>query len=451
MINRKSTAFWTVIFLSLAHVPLGVAIYNWPILGLLHQVCLFAFAFYCALQDKKLERVAVVVAYIIGAEILWRMAGVSIYWELGKFISSFILIVSLIRRQCYRIPLLPAAYLVVLIPACLITLVGAMPGDARNTLSSNMSGPLFLCISCIFFSHLTLTRADIGRIAIAVILPLFSVAFVTLFYTVSTPDIQFTGESNFATSGGFGPNQVSSMLGLGAFFALLLLIVFRPSFKFSLFLILAALFMTAQSVMTFSRGGMYNAVGAVAATVLILLIREPSSAIRRLAPIALIGLVFIALIFPAMDEFTGGSLGERFEDSQATNRTEILEADVNIFLEHPLFGAGVGMAYELREQYLDRKAMSHTEFARLLAEHGFFGVLAIAILVAIAVINVRRQTTTLGKALLVGILVWSTLFMLNAGMRLAVPSFLWGMSFASIVSGPRISAWRSRNVKALGR
>lgn len=448
--DRKAKPSRLVLLLSLAHVPLGVIIYSWPAAGLLHQVCLFAFAFYCALKDKKLERTAVIVAYIIGAEVLWRMAQVSIYWELGKYVSSFILIVALIRQGYFRVPPLPVLYMLVLMPACLLTLVGQMPGDARNILSSNMSGPLFLCVSCIFFANAALTRAGIGRILIAAVLPLFSVAFVTLFFTISASEIEFTGESNFATSGGFGPNQVSSMLGLGAFLALLALVIFRQSFKFSLFLILTALIMTAQSVMTFSRGGMYNTIGAIAATIILLLLREPSAAVRRLAPIALGGVVFIALVFPMMDQFTGGSLGERFEDTQGTNRTEILAADLKIFLDQPFLGAGVGMAYELREGYLERKAMSHTEFARLLSEHGIFGGLAVVILVMMAVMNVRRQPTTFGKALFVGVLIWSALFMMNAGMRLAAPSFLFGMTFLTVVGGPRIRAWR-RNSRTLAR
>jgi hypothetical protein len=46
--------------------------------------------------------------------------------------------------------------------------------------------------------------------------PAVSIAALALFGILTNPDITFNTESNFATSGGFGPNQVSSMLGLGA-------------------------------------------------------------------------------------------------------------------------------------------------------------------------------------------------------------------------------------------
>jgi len=436
-VTEGDTKPYRVIFiLGLLHIPLGVFIYSQPTLGLFHQVAVFVFAFYCAGQKQiKLERVAMVVAYIVGAEVLWRMAGVSVFWEMGKYGSSLIFILALVRRQIRRFPIVPLLYFVALTPAAAITLSNQPDTElARNMLSSGMSGPLFLAVSCVFGANLEVTKVGIQRIIAAMILPLVSIGFVTLFFTVSADQIQFTGESNFATSGGYGPNQVSAMLGAGVFGALLLLIIFHNSFREKLVLGVVALFMAAQSVMTFSRGGMYAAVGATTATALILLVREPGTAIKRLAPILIASLIFLGLIFPFMDNWTDGSLSERFEDTQGTNRTEIVEADLNIFLENPVFGAGVGSAYSLRQQYLDRKAMSHTEFTRLVSEHGLFGVFALVTLAIIAITNITRQKTLLGRAFVVGTVVWACLFMVNAGMRLAAPSLMWGLTFLTIAN-----------------
>ena len=126
-----------------------------------------------------------------------------------------------------------------------------------------MSGPFLLLVSCWFFSFVSPTPLQLRRIFFAIVVPLLSVAFATLFYTVTADQIQFTGESNFATSGGFGPNQVSSLLGLGAFAALFCFIAFRNGARYKLYTLLAALFFAAQSVMTFSCGGMYNTAGAI--------------------------------------------------------------------------------------------------------------------------------------------------------------------------------------------
>lgn len=430
MAEEKTRKYRLILILALVHIPLGILIYSQSVLGVIHQLGIISFALYCAIQKQiKLERVAIIVAYIVGADVLWRMANVSIYWEIGKYGSALVLLLALIRRQFHQLPILPILYFVALLPAGLITLNNQDPDLARNMLSSALSGPFFLAVSCIFFANVEVPKVAIRRILVALMLPLLSVAFVTLFYTVSaSSDIKYTNESNFATSGGFGPNQVSAMLGAGAFAALLLLIIFNNSVKEKFVLACVALFMAAQSVMTFSRGGIYAAIGATLA-VSVILLREPRTAVRRLAPIALAALIFLAWIFPYMDDFTGGSLSNRFEDTTGTNRTEIVEADFDIFLENPLFGAGVGSAYALRQRYLDRKAMSHTEFARLLSEHGVFGLFAFCTLLAIAAVNIKRQKTMLGRAFVVGVVVWSCLFMVNAGMRLAAPSFLWGLTF----------------------
>lgn len=433
--NLKAKEYRTILLLALAHIPLGILFYNAGVLSLVHQVAILAFGLYCAIQPRvKLEGVAVVVAYIIGAEILWRMVGISVSWELGKFGSSMILVAALVRRRVDRFPALPVLYFLALLPACILTLLVENSEMAKDILSSNMSGPLFLLVSCVFFANVQVTAVSIRRMIAAILLPLISVGFITLFYTFSAPEIEFTGESNFATSGGFGPNQVSSMLGLGAFCALLYLVIFRSSMREKLVVGMVALFMAAQSVMTFSRGGIYNAVGAIIVTSLVLL-RDPSTAMRRLVPVMLAGLVFLALVFPYMDEFTGGSLSERFEDTQGTSRIEIAQADLGIFFENPIIGAGVGAAYDLREAYLDRKAMSHTEFTRLLSEHGSFGVLALLALLGMAVGNFYRQRTIFGRAFVAGVAVWASLFMVNAGMRLAAPSFMWGLTFLTIING----------------
>src|SRR5690606_10905987 len=150
-----------------------------------------------------------------------------------------------------------------LLPACLVTVAELGPQGAFGTLSANMSGPLCLAVSCWYFSSLRLGGADLRNVFFAAITPLISVAAVTLFYTVTAENIQFNTESNFATAGGFGPNQVSTMLGLGLFLAASALILYPIPRTLKLVLAGLALFFTAQSVMTFSRSGVYNAVGAL--------------------------------------------------------------------------------------------------------------------------------------------------------------------------------------------
>lgn len=416
------------LYLVLLHIPLGILLYNAGPLALLHPIGAFVIGMRRALLvEEKLERVAPLAAYIVGAEILWRMAGVPIFWEFGKYGAAFIMLTALLRRKLWKIPAFPLFYFILLLPAAIVTLVEKNLTDSRNMISFNLSGPFLLFVTCWFFSYLKMNQPQLRKLFLALMVPLMSVAVTTFFYTVTTADIEFTGESNFATSGGFGPNQVSGMLGLGAFLAVAGILLFKNALNYTLFFGALAVLFTAQSVLTFSRGGMYNAVGAILLIVLFQM-QNLKDAVRRLLPVLAISGIFILVIFPYLNDFTGGALKERFEDSEASGRVEIVDADVKIFAENPILGVGLGNAYTARGKFLyPHKAVSHTEFSRLTAEHGTFGLLAIGALILMMVYNFKKQESSFGKAFVVGFIGWSMLFMLNAGMRLAAPALILGM------------------------
>lgn len=424
--NISSREVRLTLLIGLLHLPLGLLLYRTPSAAIVHPIAVFLIGSYWAVQRRyTLDRVALAAGYLIGAEVLWRMAQIPIYWEFGKFGSAAIMIIALIARRPFKTPHLPLVYFLALIPACLITFSEFDPVDARGVISATMSGPFSLAVSCWFFLNVRLTVPQVRRILFAIMIPLLSVACVTLFYTVTIENIQFNTESNFATSGGFGPNQVSAMLGLGVLLAAGSVILFRNSTTAKVILGALAVFFAAQSVMTFSRGGIYNAVGGLVVLVLFHF-RNVVDGAKRVLPIVGFVWLFLWLVFPAMNNFTGGKLLERFEEEGTGNRTEIVQTQIEIFLEYPVFGAGVGVG-----------PSTHTEFARLIAHHGSFGLVAIICLLVMTVKNLTRQRSILGRALVAGFSVWAALFMLNAAMRLAAPSFILGMSFVTIAGHRR--------------
>lgn len=434
--ERATREFRLIVLATLLHLPLGILLYNIGPLALLHPLIVFVLGLNWAIRKQcRMGQVALSIGYLIGSEVLWRMAQIPVPWEFGKYGSAVIIIVALMRRNGHRIPPLPLIYFIALLPSCVLTLLAFDFNESRDVLSSSLSGPLLLLLSCWFFANTRMTLPELRRLGISILIPLISVSCVTLFYTVSANEINFTQESNFATSGGFGPNQVSSMLGLGCFVALLILIIFRNNTSYKIYFALAALLCTAQSVMTFSRGGIYNALVAILAVTLWEL-RKPAHSWRRLAPVVVAAALFLLLVFPVLDNITGGSLQERFVDVGTTKREDIATTDFRIYYENPLLGIGVGLAYDYREQLLGYKAMSHTEFSRLLSEHGTFGLVALLSLIGMSFINLKRQPSNLGRALVIGATAWSVMFMFNAGMRLGAPSFIWGLTFVTIVGPP---------------
>ncbi len=436
VLRQPLEKFKLLLLLTLAHIPLGVLLYNTSSLALIHPLAVFFIGLRRAIRpEEKLERIAPFVIYLVGCEILWRMAHLPIFWESGKYASSAIMLVALFRRRCWKIPTLALLYLLCLIPSCIMSVSNNEFSDARDMLSFNMSGPFLLFVTCWFCSYLNVNWEQIKTYFYTLIIPLMSVGVTTLFYTVTAPVIKFNTESNHATSGGFGPNQVSAMLGLGAFLCISGYLIFKNNFAENLYLGLLTVLFTAQSVMTFSRGGMYNALGAVF-VVLLFQIFNSGEGLKRLLPLLGVTVLFLVLIFPYLNDFTGGNLGLRFMESDPTNRGGIVAADLEIFAQNPFFGVGVGESFFLYGQLLNEITASHTEFSRLLSEHGMFGIAAIACLILMFFSNLINQTSIAGKALVAGLFVWSSLFMLNAGMRLAAPSLILGLSYLTIRNVP---------------
>lgn len=442
MAKKLSREFGLPLRLIALHLPLGILLYRSSALALIYPLIVFFLGLYWASRpQEKTIKVAYAAAYLVGAEVLWRMAESSIYWEFGKYGMSLIMIVALVQRGYRKIPKLPLLYFVCLLPSALLTIFNNSLSDARGKISFNLSGPLALFVCCWFFSYVRVNWLRLKKILITLTVPIISVAVVTLFYTITTQNIQFTSESNHALSGGFGPNQVSSILGLGVFACLVCFLLFANDVKYKIYIAALTVFFAAQSVMTFSRGGMYAAAGATLVVVLFHM-RNLNKNVKRLLPIAALVLFFLIFIFPYMNAFTGGKLKERFEDSGTTNRTEIVESDVILFLKNPIFGTGVGESKDIRQKIIGFESASHTEFSRIISEHGSFGVLSLLALGLAAFYNLKKQRSSLGKALIAGALAWSGLFMLNAGMRLAAPAFIWGLSFITLIDATQISEMR---------
>jgi hypothetical protein len=166
-----------------------------------------------------------------------------------------------------------------------------------------------------------------------------------------------------------------------------------------------------------------------------------SEGVKRTAPIVVLGLVFFLVVFPKLDDFTGGKLQERFEETGTSNRMDIIGSDLDIFADNPILGVGVGVSKSARREYVGFSAASHTEMSRLISEHGAFGIAAILCILLGVLLTFKQQSSVLGRALVAGLATWALLYMLNAGMRLAAPGYALGLAFIQIVY-PRVRRLR---------
>ena len=409
-----------------AHVPLALAMKLYPSLATTHAVASVSIGIAVALLDRRSIRVAYVAAYICGAEVLWRMTHAQVYWEFGKYGTAVILLVSILRSGSFKGAVLPFVYFALLLPSALLTIAAVDPIKAQELLSFNLSGPFALTVGACFFSRLKISAVQITQLFLILIGPVLGIAAIALVSINTASQIQFTNNSNVAASGGFGPNQVSAALGVGAVLSLFLLLLGRSGTVVKALLVCAMILSSVQCVLTFSRGGIYNA-GAGILFASFFLMKDARSRMRLLL---VAGTLFLAVQFvflPKLDDMTGGALSNRLKNTETTGRVEIAWSELEIWAANPVLGVGPGMGMF----YYNNSA--HTEFTRVLAEHGLLGMGALVLMTVMAAKNLRRSKTPNTKAVVALLIGWSFFFLLSAGMRIVAPSFLLSLTFASIL------------------
>jgi hypothetical protein len=101
---------------------------------------------------------------------------------------------------------------------------------------------------------------------------------------------------------------------------------------------------------------------------------------------------------------------------------------LDLFFANPLLGVGPGTSQFERTGVAEEDANTHTEYSRLLAEHGVLGVVALVLLAVMMVQSVRSTTTTWNRFLSVGVGVYALFTMSHSATRIAIIAVLFGLA-----------------------
>jgi hypothetical protein len=411
----------------LVHAPFAVWLRDQETIATFHALAVLGVGLsYVTVRYRPVIAIGAV-AYIAGAEVVWRMAGIRVFWEFSKYGVLLILLLAFVRLPRYRTTNWWALfYLGLLIPSVGLTIEQIGLSQARDALSFNLSGPVALGVAVLFFSSVRAESLDLEMVVFALLGPILGVLAICTYGTVTASYIYFEAESNFATSGGFGPNQVSALLGLGALLSLLLAFQHsRPWMRWTFFVLTGAFLV--QGVLTFSRGGVINAVVCIG-FLCVHLIRQPRVRTMVLGVLVIFTFLGATVIIPRLNEFTGGALQERYSSTSGGLRKTIAEEELDIWKDHPMMGVGPGMSKYYRNDLLGFEVASHTEFTRLLCEHGTLGLLALLVLVGIAASCYLKAPTVLEKAWVSAFSGWAFIEMSHSAMRIVAISLLFGLA-----------------------
>jgi O-antigen ligase len=336
--------------------------------------------------------------------------------------------------------------LLLLVPSVVIaTFVLASSVEDRKIISFVISGPACLGVSALYAYQRKISYDQMHNILLAVGLPVISLTTYLILYNPSVRDVITGTDSSAATSGGFGPNQVSTALGLGIFIFVCRAILQSSSLKTVILNLSIAAIITFRGVVTFSRGGIYTAIVMISLLLFGLYLKFNANGKIKLSYF-IVGLFTISsLIWTYSLSQTNGMIGNRYsnkdafgraKDSKFTGREELAASELNAFYSSPIFGVGVGKSMEIRKQETGIDAASHNEISRLLAEHGSLGILILLILFITPVI---LHFDNRENFFMYPILFFWLLTINHAAMRIAAPAFVYSLALLKVyIKAPTI-------------
>ncbi|MTH17562.1 O-antigen ligase family protein [Flavobacterium sp. LC2016-01] len=435
MKNKTITYNYLILF----HFLIALAVFVLPVLSKLYALIIPIAGIYLVNKTKnRNNEVLLVCAYLVGVEVFLRMTGGNFNNEYVKFNLVFFMFLGMIYSSFSPSSFIYWFFLILLIPCILITAsVDQINIDVKKLLFFNLSGPVCLGVCSIYMYSRRIQFSQLQNILSVMGLPILTTTVYLFLYTPSVRDVVTSTGSNFETSGGFGPNQVSTILGLGIFIFFTQLVLSSKSIKDIILNGFILAFISYRGVVTFSRGGVIT--GVVMIVCLLFFLYQFSNAKGKTK----FGLVLILTSLMGVGVWTYSSIQTRglidkryankdalgrVKKSNLSGREEIMDTEIKFFLDNPIMGIGAGMGKELRKESGDVIA-SHNEITRMLAEHGMFGVFGLLILFItplILFINNRQHLYCLSFYLF-----W-LLTINHAAMRIAAPAFVYALALLSV-------------------
>lgn len=449
MLNRLFDPSPKAVTINIAiHVLLGVVstLSKFPLIGWFYLIVFYGVGILLS-PNRYFPKYIALIVYLTSFDVISRMAKTSpfIPYELSKYLTLLLAIWGLINCKNHG-----AIYLLIsilLLPGFFIDQMGVT--DFSDWINNGIA-PINLGLLVVL-----LYRKKISSNVLFVFLRLllYTSLLVLAFAYFKTPDydkIDFKLSANFVTTGGFGSNQVSTILGLGGFIIAIFLLMGKrlTGFKWlDIGLLFAFIF---QGLLTFSRGGMLGMVLSIGVFAVIATRAGGNKLAIKISKGRLFTYSFLAVFvgllgFLVVDNITGNALSLRYKGETAgtaggyrekdlnvitSNRFDIFLGDIELWASEPLLGVGVGASKYLRSTV--EGTVAHVEFSRLLAEHGLLGLIVFAMWLSLY-FKIRKNN----KDVIV-IAIFNALFVLalytsfHAAMRTYVTPLLTALAMMSV-------------------
>jgi len=437
---KQSKYFY--LFNIIIHIIIGIGIFISDFLSKIYFVGIiayFSYYFFSSKKGKNYEVILITCSYIVSSEVFLRMTGGTFSYEAIKYSVIGIIISGFFFNSISRKAFPYVIYLILLMPGILIASVTLGHETVfRKAVAFNLSGPVCLGLAALFCYGKEISRKVLDRITLALVLPIISTTTYLFLYNPNIKDVLSGTHSNFEASGGFGPNQVSTVLGLGAFAIIVRYMLFSKSIIEKIINLVILGLVSFRAIVTFSRGGVLAAVIIIIAFFIFYYLSTNGRLRQKFSISVGTILVAIAIIWTISSMQTLGFIDKRYanqdakgrvKDDVTTGRLELISAEFQEFFENPFLGVGVGKIKEARFERIGINAASHNEMSRILAEHGFFGVVAFLILLFVPLLYRMKNRS---NYLFFSFYLFWFLTINHSSMRIAAPAFIYGLCLLKI-------------------
>ena len=430
----------TYLRLLFIHAALGVIIFLFPFLAKIYTILILLAGITWMLKSKNENNEALFIsAYIVGVEVFLRMTDGNPIHELSKYLVIFFLIFGMLYRGFSRNSFIYIVFLLLLLPGIIIG-ANALSFDTnvRKAIAFNVSGPICLAISALYCYQRVVNKEDLKRILIFLGLPILSMSIYLFLYNPSVKDVVTGTQSNFETSGGFGPNQVSTILGLGMFAFFTLFFVYSNTKRLIVVNLVITILMAYRGIVTFSRGGVITGLVMIVSLVVVIYLVSSKKVRAKILTLSMFLVLGGGLLWSYTIYTTNGMIEYRYANKDARGREKadrlggreaIADTEIKAFMENPIFGLGVGKNKEYREELTGLKVSNHNEITRMLADHGSLGILGLIILFVTPLFLYLANKQHL---FLLSFFVFWLLTINHAAMRTAAPAFIYALSLLKV-------------------
>ena len=422
------------------HLLIGLAVFLVPPISKVYAITIILVGFrYVILRKNANNEALYVAAYIVGAEVFLRMTQGNIFEQYAKYGVMGILIIGMFFRGFSKNAIMYWIFGLLLLPGVIYGFFTLnFETDIRKAITFNIIGPITLTVSAIYCYQRIVTFQQIKNIIDMLAYPLMATLVYMYLYTPDIKAVVTNTQSNFETSGGFGPNQVSTILGLGIFLFFIKVILNSKTIGIRNINIFFFLFITFRGIVTFSRGGVITGFVMIIIVVILLLVFTRSQGKSKVVSLVVFGLIALSGVWAYSSIQTSGLIDKRYankdakgrvKESKLTGREKLIESEFNMFLDNPIFGIGVGKNKEYREETTGIEAASHNEITRMLAEHGMFGLFGLIILLVTPMVLYLNNKQNI---FVFSFVVFWILTINHAAMRLAAPAFIYALSLLKV-------------------